>query len=86
MRWRVGERNGDSEADREKVRRLRMMMMHLPLGFEAEEFKKVEVLPVVVISILVSSWFLFLSCFSHILPEADSVGNESLPVTGLLAL
>lgn len=34
-------------------------MMHLPLGFEAEEFKKVEVLPVMVISLFLSSWFLF---------------------------
>lgn len=33
--------------------------MHLPLGFEAEEFKKQEVLPVMVISLLLSSWFLF---------------------------
>lgn len=62
-------------------------MMHLPLGFEAEEFKKVEVLLVMVVSLLLlSSWFLFLSGFSHILPEAESIGNESLPVTGLLAL
>lgn len=84
VRWRVGERNGDSETDREKVRRQRWCICRWDLKQRnLGRWRFYRWWSFLFFSPL---GFYFLSCSSHILPEAESIGNESLPVTGLLAL